>query len=404
MRKYFFTIWVITGILLLGICTPVNGQWRGERAAVPFIENNDHVRSKALGGATVALRNHTGGIHLNPAVIGNPGNVELTTQFAGMHSFPLIRLGRKYPLNDSKFYMPSMSVSFDRWSVAYQMTYQVMNLGIYRIPQNPEGRALPDNREQVHTVSAVYRWGEHVSVGGGINFIHSKLAERSVDVSGDPFHTGSAVSIDLGAYGEYPFDLNDNIVLKSSAGWSLTDFGGMIEYDDAQQGDPLPMKMRLGLGAIVAYTDPVQHIKLFENKRPVSIGFYRSFEKELVRRDPDTGEPMSAIEALFGAWDSMDWPSYDPEVYPLGDQIGHRFGMEVILFEMVSIRQGYRRSPEIEGGGKLHRFGFGLQYGPVALDYVRLDRELSDFDFGSNHEFWQLSVQLSTERVMNWFK
>ncbi len=390
-------------IFLLGY-VPANAQVG--LTATPFLQFNTHTRSMGMGGATVALRHHTAGAHVNPATIGNPGHVELTTQFHKRwdNEFPYYSLGTEWLPNfsdDMGYYMPTLGITKGSWSFSYQLAY--LDLGEQE-RTDPSGAVLGtfSSHEQAHTFTSAYRWSDYLSFGAGINIIRSKLVPAGIQVGGQESQVGSAVSLDLGAYGEYPYWLNDNVKLTPSAGWSLTDFGSMIKYSDRADGDPLPMMMRGGLGLQLEYTDPVKDLAILSDKTPVSVAYYRSFEKLMARVDT-TGNAMGPFEALFNSWDTFQRDNGQRLLeYPLGEQIDHRGGLEIILFEMLSLRSGFSREGKANGGHEIGYFGFGLHYSMFRLDYVREDSNTNRVTRNEGLNYWQFSLRLSTDRVEKW--
>ncbi len=358
------------------------------------------------GGATVALRYHRAGAHVNPATIGNPGHLEISSQFQSLNSneFPYYRSGIYWLpsfQDDRNFYMPSISVTKDRWAFSYQLSY--FDLG-EEVRTDPSGRRIGtfSSHEQAHTFTAAYRWSDHLSFGAGINIIRSKLVPGGLVIGGSETQVGSSVALDLGVYGQYPYWFNDNIKLTPSAGWSLTDFGSKIKYSERANGDPLPMKMRGGLGLKLELTESVDDIEFLKGKTPFSVAFYQSFEKLMARTDL-SGNSMGPFEALFSSWDTYPRDTGPHMVsHPLGEQIDQRGGLEVIVFDMLSFRHGYYNVAEANGGGKRTYFGFGLHYKMVSLDY--LDQDIDSESYLQPYDaFWQLSLAFSVDQVQGLF-
>lgn len=394
-----------TAILFIFLLSYVPAHAQVGITATSFLQFNNHARSMGMGGGTVALRHHAGGAHVNPATIGNPGHVELTTQFhkLGNNNFPYYALGTDMSLEnrDRSFYMPAFVITLDRWSFSYQLAYLDFTEQLHTTPSGEPLGTFSSN-ELAHTFTTAYRWSDYLSFGAGINIIRSKLVPSGIQVGGQESLVGSAVSLDLGAYGEYPYRINDNIKLTPSAGWSLTDFGNKIKYLDRSRGDPLPMMMRGGLGLQLEYTDPVEDIAILSDKIPVSVAYYRSFEKLMARVDT-VGNAMGPFEALFNSWDTYrDHLGIGVQEFSLGEQIDHRGGLEIILFEMLSFRSGFSRDAEVNRGGQTSFFGVGFHYNMFSLDYVRQESQSERFNRDIEQNYWQFSLKFSIDRVEKW--
>ena len=345
--------------------------------AMPFLQINTQARSMGMAGANVAMPHNQAGSNLNPAVIGSPGRLELSTQFMGLSSNTDFRLGTRWLPNygsDLSFYMPSVHYSTSNWSFAYQ--YAHIDLEDRRTPaQDPSATKTYSLYEFSHTLSAAYRWNNYFSTGIGINYVKSRPQVR---IREEGVISAKKLTFDFGLYGAYPYTFDDRLKITPSLGWSLTDFGSLVSYKDHYK-DPLPIMMRGGMGLRLEYLDTFPGLPVIGENSPISIGLYRSYSKIMARlenytppeQDASSIEPMGPFKALFNSWDSYKYFN-GQEVVSVspGEQLMHHSGLEITLFDILSYRRGFFREDEHNGGRKYRTEGFGLHYKFISLDYV----------------------------------
>ncbi len=398
MRAFLLSLLIVTGLWF--IQTPARGQVG--ITTMSFLEVSTHARSMGMAGATVAMPNNDAGMHLNPAVFGVPGQIEITTQadlrlnnpsfVMGTHWLPAIESGPVY-------HMPSVSISGDKWSVGYQYTYLNLGSGEY-------GRGLGREPisyrkfERAHTVSVAYRFSPYLSAGISRNFIKSQLAALYIDREENlRMFKASTKTWDVGLYGGYPFRYGDDIKVTPSMGWSLTDYGGdAVSYSPIARFDPLPVTMRAGFGLRLVFLEGQDVPVWLSGNTPWSVGLYRGFGKVLAR------------PGILDSWDALtqSWETYTREVngeirrLTPADQIRHQYGMEVSAYETFSLRYGYHWEHKWNGDRKFHTLGVGIAYKWFTLDYVRYEAA-DQGNLLDNTSYLQITFGVPTEMLLELF-
>lgn len=383
-------------ITLLALITPVRAQTG--MTAVPFLTRNLDLRSLAMGNATVALDNYAGGQHLNPATFGNTNTIQLTSQFNFDKSGNSLGMPILPDVNTDVYQVaPQLIAGFDGYAIGYQYTY--LNLG-EQIRTDERGNVLGTFRssEQAHTFSLSYDLNNYMDIGGGLSYVRSKLDPGGITVGNAQTKIANNITLDLGAYGEYPFEYN-MFHITPSAGWSLTDFGYPMSYidDPDQPGDPMPIMMRGGLGLQLTTKQTLIDRHLF------SMGMYISRSKLMARRDTD-GHVAGPFEALFTSWDSFQRHNGQEFVtVSPGEQLIKQRGFECTFLEILSVRFGrYYQHPQ-NGNRQYTSLGLGVHYKYITLDYVTIEYDPGYYS-ASNQDLVQLTCNLPLEIARNWIK
>lgn len=391
--------------LLIMLIGGVGGWAQTANTRMDFLQANHHARSMGMAGATVALRYHPAGAVVNPAVIGNPGQVVLTSQINNERG-PIF--GRRPKTNfstDIHYYMPALSVSPGQWSVGYQ--YNRFDYG-ERTHVGPTGEMLGHYRsfEQAHSLTGAYHYENDLSVGTGIHIAKNKMLPSGLDVAGQNPKNPTTVTFDLGIYKGYSYEIDDKLELRPSIGCSLTDLGGSIAYHEEDDGHPVPMTMRGGAGVRLDHRADRDYLEFYPVRKLFSVGIYLSYGKQLARTD-DGGEPMSPFKALFNAWDSYTINNGRQQInISLADQLVRRSGLELTLVNLFSLRYGVSRSNRWVSSGDRNTFGMGFHYKYVTLDYVSSspaeDEGVEKFTHLSAYDYLQFKVNLPFEQIQKW--
>jgi hypothetical protein len=164
----------------------------------------------------------------------------------------------------------------------FALEYSQFDLGevvFTTIADNPDGYISSTIHAIEHSYALSYAASitRSITLGGTIRYIHSKFY-RTVD---HIFFSGGVLY--------QPEILNKQL----SIGFSLTDFGTPIHYSDADQGDPAPAYMRLGVAASPVSSDNQKLTFLFEGSR-------------LIADIDDNHDGKSSFSALFSSF--KYWP------------------------------------------------------------------------------------------------
>ncbi len=211
-----------------------------------------------------------------------------------------------------------------------------------------------------------YQISENFSLGTGIRFIYSSLADG--EVSGQKINPGSSVGVDLAAlYRSDPFQVaNRNASLR--AGFNLANIGPGMQYTDNAQKDPLPTVMRLGW----AYTMDL------DNMGMNTITFTNDVSKIMARTErvvdangDETYEPMGVGKALFNSWGSLERTTGQGETVSLNlaEQLMWGFGLEYWYNNLFALRSGYYYENPDNGNREFVTLGAGLRYNIFGVDF-----------------------------------
>jgi len=306
------------------------------QAGVLFLKISPGARPSGMGEAFVALADDATATWWNPAGLAFQEKSELTLMHANW--LP------QFHLSDLYFDFVSYTHPVEDWGT-FGGNIVYMNYGeIQRT--SAIGTDLGTFNAFELAVSGTYgsKVTDQLAMGIGVKFVYSYLspmgAEQEVG-SG----IASVFAIDMGVL--YKFKKWK----KLQIGASLTNMGPKISYIDRAQADPLPTNLKMG----IAY-------KLLDSE-------YNRFtltadvDKELVAKDPETGETDPFYIAMFTSW-------YNDGGFMSADEIEEfiwHFGAEYWYGNLVGLRCGYWH----DSLGKVKPFtaGFSVQYGAYRFDF-----------------------------------
>lgn len=339
----------------------------------------------ALGEATVASRGRLSAADLNPASIGLPGMVQLSSNVSsdGFRTPWLEPFGA-----DLWIASPYVDVKLGKISAAYQYKHMFLGERMGRDAQNNPTSTF-ESYDYTHKLAAAVDVKPNLSVGLGINFIYSNLAPGQI-VGSQKTREGRAQSYDLGLLYEREFGTAD-ADFRAAFGWSLTDFGSHIAYSDAAQSDPLPTRMRAGVSLIGRSTALIL-------KQPLATAeLHLALSKLMIHSELDESGTIShdpPFRSLFTSWQTVDFGN--GEKLTLGEQIVRHAGLGVSMLDILHLRIGRHNEHEQNGGRKYTSLGWGLD-----LYYVRLDHSWI-WNMEESHplketDFWRLTARIPLE-------
>ena len=363
-----------------------------EPSAVFGVQMISFPRSFALGEAGVALRDPSA-IVLNPAGIGREGYV-----VAG------VNLGTEHILaSEGSFGMDWVSSGaasvqlHPRWAMGG--LFLQSSLGAEEI-RDGTGMIVEtqESYERKVAATAAYHLTPNWSVGLGLGWIQQQLAGESA----------ASPSVDLGIQGHWTID-GSSVQLKPSVGWSLTNVGPALEFENSD--GPLPMTMRLGGAMRMATHDTWMDRPVFA--ATVTTQFSKvlaggTFEQ--VRRNGNTVTQQNTsgpLEALFGNWGAAT--ARDGKQASAWEQIERHVGAEVSLYGIASVRVGHRNTDSDYTFRSYTAVGVGLDLVYARIDYAAAVSEDSEaeFLFGGYGDlsYFRLTVPipLNGEYAGNWW-
>lgn len=350
MKKILFSL---TAFLLLPIFAT---QAQVGITAVPFLQIEPDSRSTGMGNTGVAVADNASAIFWNPAGLAFQNQNQISVTHANW--LPAFNADLFYDYLVGTYHVDGIG------TIGGHITF--LNLG-EQIRTDETGLEL--GRFNSFEISAGLSYGfsisENFSVGTGLRYIYSSLADGSV--SGQEISPGSSVGIDLAAlYKTDPFQVGSRQA-SFNAGFNLSNIGPGIQYTDNAQKDPLPTVMRLGW----AYTMDIDAngINTLTFSNDISKIMARN---ESVGDDPESPEyeTMGVIEALFSSWDSYERFNGSETVdVTLGQQLMYGFGLEYWYDDLFALRSGYYYEHPENGNREFITLGAGLRYNIFGVDF-----------------------------------
>lgn len=326
--------------------------------AVPFLQIEPDSRATGMGNTGVAVADNASAIFWNPAGLAFQNQNQISITHANW--LPAFNADLFYDYLVGTYYVEGIG------TIGGHITF--LNLG-EQIRTDETGLEL--GRFNSFELSAGLSYGfsisENFSVGTGLRYIYSSLADGSV--SGQDISPGSSVGIDLAAlYKTDPFQIGNRLA-TFNAGFNLSNIGPGIQYTDNAQKDPLPTVMRLGW----AYTMDIDAngVNTLTLSNDISKIMARN---ENVGSDPDGDNPeyetMGVMEALFNSWGSYERFNGSETVdVSLGQQLMYGFGLEYWYDELFALRSGYYYEHPENGNREFITLGAGLRYNIFGVDF-----------------------------------
>jgi hypothetical protein len=197
-----------------------------------------------------------------------------------------------------------------------------------------------------------------LSLGIGLRYVSSHLLPSGIDLGdGETSKVGNAFTFDLGGlYFPGNFMIGHSTV-RPTVGFSLSNFGGKIQYSSSGMKNPLPTTLRIGAAAKVSLDrDGI-------NTLTPSI----EFSKMMVRVD-STGAD-GAFQSLFSSWGGYEYFNGQETIdVGLGKQLMYGVGLEYWYANMLALRGGYYNQSESNGGRKFITFGGSIKYNPIEIN------------------------------------
>jgi len=326
---------MITICIVISLSLVSGNLFAQSEAACPSLLIAPGARAGGMGEANVALAEDATATYWNPAGLGFQRGWELSMMHANW--LPQFHLGDLY------YDFGSLIHHFEGLGT-FGLQVIFLNLG------EQEGRDEFDNPTGTFNsfegsvgVSYGVQLSDNFSVGGGMRFIYSKLAEQGVGAERGK-GTGSSVGVDLGVLYKFGFGL--------SFGANLSNMGPKITYIDASQADPIPTNFRIGLAYKILNSE--------YNKLTVLV----DMNKLMVVKETneETGETTSDpfYKALLTAWTN---DGFNTQIKKANGSLG----LEYWYSNFFALRAGYFY--EDIGKRRFATFGAGIRYSMYGFDF-----------------------------------
>jgi len=328
---------------------PLMASGQGE-SAVPFLLIAPNSRAAGIGESGTATVDDASSIFWNPAALAFLRGQELSITHANwLPQFQQADLFYDY-LNYRQ------RIDEIGGTIGASVTY--LNLGefIRTGSGGPEEIGRFKAFELAVTGGYATNVFEELSLGLNLRFIHSSLSPIGTEQE-QGAGVASTVSFDIATlYRPVSLELPllGDIGNKFSAGLNLSNIGPKVTYIDADQADPLPTNLRVGLGYELVNDE--------YNEMTASLDFSRL----LVRRD-SSGKSDEVYEAIFSSWgDGSGLKKIN-----VSGGLEYWYGSPRLL----ALRIGYFYEDPSFGNRKFLTFGAGIRFDIYGFDFSYISAE-----------------------------
>lgn len=316
--------------------------------SVPFLQIEPDSRAAGMGNSGVAIADNASAVFWNPAGLGYQKGRQISITHAEW--LPAFNADLFYDYLVGKYHVEELG------TFGAHISY--LNLGEQT---RTDDQGLEQGRFNSYEFAGGVSYGralnENFSIGTGVRFIYSSLAEG--EVGGQRIDPGSSVGFDLsGLYRSPHFSVLDRDA-SIKAGLSLSNLGPGIKYTENADRDPLPTILRFGW----AYT-----MNLDENGIN-TITFANDYSKIMARSDEE-GNSDPFHRALFSSWGEYSRDN-GTETVSLNtfEQFMVGTGLEYWYNELFSVRGGYYYEHPENGNRVFLTLGAGLRYNIFGVDF-----------------------------------
>ncbi len=325
---------------------------------VPFLLIGPNSRFGGMGETGTAIADDATAMHWNPSGLAYQKkyteiNFTHSPWLAGLNIGDLF-----YDYIAGRSYIKSIS-----GTVGASLTY--LNIGEV-IVTDEFGNSQPDRNYKAYEMALALGYATQLGKdwAGGVTgtFIYSRLSPNDFTV-GNEKGTGTGISAALGLSTLFkPVSGSKFLANKFTFGLNLSNMGPNISYVDADQADPLPQNLRLGIGYEVL------------NSQFNSLVITADFTKLLVNRtlavEEDTLENGEIIPGTPGEVD----PFYEALFTSWGDglqSIQTSIGAEYWYGNprLIALRAGYFYEDPSYGNRKFFTLGAGIRYDLYGFDF-----------------------------------
>lgn len=317
---------------------------------VPFLLIGPNSRFAGMGETGTAISDDATAMHWNPAGLAfqGPG-----TEINFTHSPWLAGL------NIGDLFYDYVAAKKDIKSINGTVGASLTYLNIGEIIFTDEAGRLDESKnykayELALALAYATKLSQDFGMGVTTRFIYSRLSPHTV--AGEQ-GSGTAFTMSFDIAGMYrptksgPKFLRD----RFSLGINLSNLGPKISYVDADQADPIPTLLRLGLS-----------YEIFKNEGN-SLTLTTDFAKLLVHRFKDANGDFQSdpfYEAIFTSWSRDVLASIQTSIgaeYWYGNP------------KLIALRAGYFYEDPSHGNRKFITLGAGIRYSLYGFDFSYLD-------------------------------
>jgi len=332
---------LMTVLVVSGMISEARAQ--GE-SAVPFLLIAPNSRASGMGESGTGSVDDASAIFWNPAALAFMKGQEVSITHANW--LPQFNLPDLF--YDHLNYR--MDIDAIGGTIGASVTY--LSLGEFVVTGSGGPTPIGKFKSFEYAVTAGYATKASDDLGLGINarFIHSALSPIGTEQE-QGNGIASTVSFDLALmYRPQKLDipLIGDIGRRFSCGLNLSNLGPKVTYVDADQADPLPTNIRVGLGYKILDDE--------YNDLQLAVDFSRLLVR---RREDQTSDPF--YKALITAWG--DGSGLKKVIASGGAE--YWYGSP----RLIALRIGFFNESENFGNRKFLTFGAGIRYDIYGFDF-----------------------------------
>jgi hypothetical protein len=301
-------------------------------------------RGNALGESGTALIQDATSIWWNPAGLAFAGDT-YRGQFHAMHS-------KLVPDLADDIYLSWVGYTSQVAGGNFAVSTTYLSMG-EQIATDDSGDPRGKFTSYMFSCSTAYgsRLSQNTGFGIGVKFYHDKLAPDYVLQDGNG-GSASTFAVDAGILHKVPS-------LKSNFAVTVSNIGPSIKHVDADQSDPLPRKLTLGIASSLFYTDVTSLLFVADYLIPLMDWNYNTedygFAPDFDEHEWGAGTEWSYDNSMFlrlgykkgtGQISGLTWG--------LGFDMGKWVGKDMVF--------GYSSVPQATGLSNVNRFSIGYNF------------------------------------------
>ncbi len=327
--------------------------------SVPFLQIEPDSRAAGMGNSGVAIADNASAVFWNPAGLAWQTDSQISITHANW--LPGFNADLFYDYLVGSYHVEGIG------TFGGHITF--LNLG-EQLRTDETGLELGNFRsyELAGGISYGYAFNERWSVGTGLRFIYSSLADGQLS-TGESINPGSSIAADFGfMYRSNPFSFGPG-ESQLRAGMNLSNIGSGISYTDDADDDPLPTIFRAGWAFKMDLDADGVNTLTFSN----DFSKVMARTEEVVADGDTTFQAMSVGKALFRSWDTLErFDGTEMIELNLLEQLMIGLGLEYWYNNQFALRTGYYYENPNNGNREFLTFGAGIRYSMFGVDFSYL--------------------------------
>lgn len=326
-------------VIVVAGLAPARVLAQGE-SAVPFLLISPTSRYAGMGEAGTGWVDDASAVFWNPGALAFQEGIEVSLTHANW--LP------KFNLPDLFYDYLNYRQRIDDIGGTVSASFTYLNLGEFSVTSSSGPEVIGKFKSYEYAITAGYSTLVWESFGLGVNlrYIHSALSPIGTEQE-QGNGIASTVSFDIGGMFR-PDSTWGGFWEDFSAGFNLSNIGPKVTYVDADQADPLPTNLRIGLGYRLLNDE--------YNQLQLALDFGRL----LVNREED-GTSDDVWEGIFTTWG--DGSGFRKVITNIGAE--YWYGAP----KLIALRIGYFYEDPNFGNRKFLTLGAGIRYDIYGFDF-----------------------------------